>query len=36
MAWSPEQIANARTIVSMGQSMGMSQRDITIGLMTAL
>lgn len=36
MAWSAEQLANARAIIAIGQSMGMSSRDIQIGLMTAI
>jgi hypothetical protein len=32
---SAEQLRNARTIVSVGRSMGASQRDLVIGLMTA-
>lgn len=36
MGWSGEQIANARVIASVGAQMGMSQRDILIGLMTAM
>ena len=35
MAWSPEQISNARTIIQVGRSLGASDRDITIALMTA-
>lgn len=31
-----EQLANARLIISVGLEMGMSQRDIMIGLMTAM
>lgn len=34
--WSPEQLANARTIASVGRSLGASQRDILIGIMTAM
>lgn len=36
MAWSAEQLANARVIAQVGRSMGASQRDIQIALMTAL
>lgn len=36
MAWSPEQYSNARTIAQVGHSMGASQRDIQIALMTAM
>lgn len=35
MAWSPEQIANARSIIQVGRSLGASDRDITIALMAA-
>lgn len=35
MPYSPEQLRMAQVIVSTGQKMGMSQRDITIGLMAA-
>lgn len=35
-AFSAEQLRNAGIIASVGQSMGMSQRDIVIGLMTAM
>lgn len=34
--WDGEQMANARTIVAVGLEMGMSSRDILIGLMTAM
>lgn len=34
--WSPEQLANARTIASVGRQLGASQRDILIGIMTAM
>lgn len=34
--WSAEQKRNAAIIISVGQEMGMSRRDITIGLMTAM
>lgn len=33
MAWSPEQISNARVIIQVGRQLGASQRDITIALM---
>lgn len=36
MAWSTEQRRNAATIASVGRSMGASNRDILIGLMTAM
>jgi cell wall-associated NlpC family hydrolase len=36
MGWSPEQIQNAATIYQVGRSMGMSTRDIQIGLMAAI
>lgn len=36
MAWSSEQLANARVIAEVGRQMGASQRDIQIALMTAL
>ena len=36
MAWSQEQLANAATIVSVGRSMGLTSRDIQIGLITAM
>lgn len=36
MAWDPEQLANARLIVAVGLEMGMSSRDITVGLMAAM
>lgn len=35
-SWDAEQVANARLIVAVGLEMGMSTRDITIGLMTAM
>lgn len=35
MAWSPEQISNARSIIQVGRSLGASDRDITIALMAA-
>lgn len=35
-SWDGEQMANARTIVAVGLEMGMSSRDILIGLMTAM
>lgn len=35
MAWSSEQLSNARTIISVGQRLGASSRDILIALMTA-
>ncbi len=34
--WSPEQRANARVIIEVGQEMRMSDRDIVIALMTAM
>ncbi len=34
--WDAEQLANARMIVAVGLDMGMSRRDITIALMTAM
>lgn len=34
--WSSEQRANAQAIVQVGRSLGASQRDILIGLMTAM
>ena len=34
--WNDEQKANARVIISTGQQMGMSARDIQVGLMTAM
>lgn len=34
--WSPEQLANARTIAQVGRQVGASQRDILIGIMTAM
>jgi cell wall-associated NlpC family hydrolase len=34
--WSPEQIANARMIMAVGQEMGMSSRDIMTGIITAM
>lgn len=36
MAWSTEQRRNAATIASVGRSMGASNRDVLIGLMTAM
>lgn len=36
MAWSQEQLRNASTIVSVGRRMGLSTRDIQIGLITAM
>lgn len=36
MAWSSEQIQNAATIYQVGRAMGMSSRDIQIGLMAAI
>lgn len=36
MAWTGEQIQNAATIYQVGRSMGMSSRDIQIGLMAAM
>lgn len=36
MAWSGEQIQNAALIYQVGRSMGMSTRDIQIGLMAAM
>lgn len=36
MAWTKEQLNNARIIESVGRQMGMSERDIQIALMTAL
>lgn len=35
-AWSPAQLANANTIIQVGNQLGASQRDITIALMTAM
>lgn len=35
MAWSPEQLSNARSIIQVGRSLGASDRDITIALMAA-
>lgn len=34
--WSQEQLANARTIAQVGRRLGASQRDILIGIMTAM
>lgn len=34
--WSSEQLANARAIAQVGRSVGASQRDILIGIMTAM
>lgn len=34
--WSPEQLANARIIAQVGRQLGASQRDILIGIMTAM
>jgi len=36
VAWSREQLANAALIVGVGRSMGLSTRDIQIGLITAM
>lgn len=36
MAWTAEQIHNAAVIYQVGRAMGMSSRDIQIGLMTAI
>jgi cell wall-associated NlpC family hydrolase len=36
VAWSSEQLANARVIAQVGRQMGASQRDIQIALMTAM
>jgi cell wall-associated NlpC family hydrolase len=36
MAWTNEQVANAAIIVSVGRSMGLTTRDIQIGLITAM
>lgn len=36
MAWNSEQVANANRIIQIGRSLGASDRDITIGLMTAM
>lgn len=33
MAWSPEQISNAKVIIQVGRQVGASDRDITIALM---
>lgn len=33
MAWSPEQISNAKVIIQVGRQLGASDRDITIALM---
>lgn len=33
MAWSPEQLANAKIILTVGRQLGASDRDITIALM---
>lgn len=33
MAWSPEQLANARIIIQVGRQLGATDRDITIALM---
>lgn len=35
-SWSSEQLANARVITQVGRSVGASDRDILIGIMTAL
>lgn len=35
MAWSPEQISNAKVIIQVGRSLGASDRDLTIALMAA-
>lgn len=34
--WSPEQLSNARIIAQVGRQVGASQRDILIGIMTAM
>lgn len=34
--WSPEQLANARTIATVGRQVGASQRDIMIAIMSAM
>lgn len=34
--WSSEQLSNARAIAQVGRSLGASQRDILIGIMTAM
>lgn len=34
--WSPEQLSYARTIAQVGRQVGASQRDILIGIMTAM
>lgn len=34
--WNAEQLANANTIIQVGNQLGASQRDITIALMTAM
>ena len=36
MAWDQQQLANAQTIIKVGLGLGMSRRDIRIGLMVAL
>lgn len=36
MAWSSEQLSNARVIAQVGRSLGASDRDILIGIMTAM
>lgn len=36
MSWSQEQLANASIIVSVGRAMGLTTRDIQIGLITAM
>lgn len=36
MPWTQEQLANAATIVAAGRELGMSTRDIQIGLITAM
>src|SRR4051812_43936832 len=36
MAWSPEQLSNAKVIISVGQQLGASPRDIQIALMAAI
>lgn len=36
MGWSPEQVRNAALIYQVGQQMGMSTRDIQIGIITAM
>ncbi len=36
MAWSPEQLSNAKIIINVGQSLGASPRDIQTALMAAI